>query len=471
MAGIKSWFALPAMLLASLLSFPIAADTQTSIKTLSHYMDYATGPGAPADLRKGSMNMGAIMQHCYSAKTLEACQRILDSKGRSADAKFLETFQNSLPKIKGFEEVRNKVSTGQLTPYSPAPKAVFAKRNCSREMECSGLSREYFSALASLVAECPKSSDIPNTFMAQKSWTCVPLVKHVTDLAGKLNTIDIPLNDKGQQALDKLSQSNASMVMKKFKEDGVYESCLQKSPQVDDDICSRATRLKSEIGAIESSIRSRGLTESGGIDLIEAKSKPYQSREMVEVQLSEKLSALNDISAEFLTFYVSRSEEILVKLREQKAYEKRMAEYDEQYKAAYTSFVNSLERAGLMMSNSISDVNQQVQDGAIRPTDVSQYLVDIRDPNLRLKNIEGSMLIFSDGPRSSYRVALSENDSVNLVANGSLKTISGHVLGRIVETTVSQNQSGRLVQVYEVSPYTSAEWKTFWKIIQAAPQR
>ncbi|MBC7192181.1 hypothetical protein [Marinobacter sp.] len=471
MAKIKSWFALPAMLLASALSFPVAADTQTSIKTLSQYMDYAMGPGAPADLRKGSMNMGAIMQHCYSAKTLEACQRILDSKGRSADANFLKTFQNILPKIKGFEEVRNKVSTGQITPYSPALKAVFAKRNCGSAMECSNLSREYFSALASLVAECPKGSDIPNTFMAQKSWTCVPLVKRVTDLSGKLNAIDIPLNDKGQQAIDTLSQSNASMVMQVFKEDGVYESCLQKSPQVDDDICSRATRLRSEIGAIESSIRSRGLSERGGIDLIEAKKKPYQSREMEEVQFNEKLSALNDISAEFLTFYVSRSEEISVRLREQKVYEKRMAEYDEQYKAAYTSFVNSLERAGLMMSNSISDVNQQVQDGAIRPTDVSQYLVDIRDPNLRLHNIEGSMLIFSDGARSPYRVALSENDSVNLVANGSLKTISGHVLGRIVETTVSQNESGRLVQMYEVSPYTSAEWQTLWKIIQAAPQR
>lgn len=415
--------------------------------------------------------MGAIMQHCYSAKTLEACQRILDSKGRSADAKFLETFQNSLPKIKGFEEVRRKVSTGQLTPYSPALKAVFAKRNCSSEMECSGLSREYFSALASLVGDCPKNSDIPNTFMAEMSWTCVPLVKRVTDLAGKLNAIDIPLNDKGQRALDRLSQSNASLVMQEFKEDGVYESCLQKSPQVDEDICSRATRLRSEIGAIESSIRSRGLSENGGIDLIEAKSKPYQSREMEEVQFSEKLSALNDISAEFLTFYVSRSEEISAKLREQEVYEKRMAEYDKKYKAAYTSFVKSLERAGLMMSNSISDVNQQVQDGAIRPADASQYLVDIRDPNLRLQNIEGSMLIFSDGPRSPYRVALSENDSVNLVANGSLKTISGHVLGRIVETTVSQNQSGRLVQVYEVSPYSSVEWKAFWKIIQASPQR
>jgi hypothetical protein len=32
-------------------------------------------------------------------------------------------------------------------------------------------------------------------------------------------------------------------------------------------------------------------------------------------------------------------------------------------------------------------------------------------------------------------------------------------------------ESGRLVQMYEVSPYTSAEWQTLWKIIQAAPQR
>ncbi|MDK8465895.1 hypothetical protein [Marinobacter sp. SS13-12] len=456
-----------------------------SMRTLNEYMAYMQGPSAPSELRQGAMNLGAIHMTCYGKHTLDACKDALRQSGKKEGVKFLESFESYLPKLTELKEMKEGLESGKLNPYEPSNQAVYLQRSCSTDA-CSTAVKEYMELLELVRSDCSLTNrSNQNQFTVGRSWSCYEPVMEIQQLNSRLSTFAPPLSDAAKSALNALNLSTAQKALNILKSNSVHEKCEKSSALVDETICDGASFLPSYFNLIKNSIQSRGIASDGTIDIdrsslfditkdyddLSQKASGDKYKGYSTVDFKRLLGALDQDSGSYLTYYQNKSNELKSLVEEKRKVIERQGAMEERHSELLGAVLNSLESDGYQLfTGGISDVLTDLQNGRISHDEVDTLVMPTRNIEGKLQEIRGSMMIFSEQSVPSFQLALAENDASQVIANGSLAAVCDCLMVRITETSVQRMQSGSLIQMFKIEPYTNAAVEAFALFIKQNSQ-